>query len=86
MGDNIFDGIAGDPAGAKKAADIIKEAFGDDFGGLLQNEKLKNNLNLRLSDDDKKKMAALLQNPTLLKSIVSNPKAKEAIMRFLYKK
>lgn len=53
------------------------------LGGLLKNEKIMKKLSLRLSEADKQKIASLAKNPALLKAIISDPKAKEQIAKFL---
>ncbi len=85
MADNFFDKLNNEnPEKVTKASEVIKQALGEDFNikEMMKNSNMKNKFNLRLSEGDKKKIAALINNPELLKLILSNPKAKEGLKNF----
>ncbi len=88
MSDNFFNELmAKDPKRAKEASDIIKEALGDEFDlTARQKEGTAPSFNLHLSDADKQKIASLVSNPSLLKTLLKNPKMKEVLRGFLSKK
>lgn len=88
MSDNFFnDLVKKDPKRASEASEIIKEALGNDFDMM---ERIKQTdapqFNLHLSEADKQKIASLVSNPALLKTILKNPKMKEVLRGFLSKK
>ncbi|MBQ2945960.1 MAG: hypothetical protein IJD95_05295 [Clostridia bacterium] len=89
MSDNFFDELqSSSPDKVNKASEVIKEALGSDFdiSQMMKNDSFKQSFNLRLSDADKQKVAALVKNPELLKVILSNPKAKQILKSFLTKR
>lgn len=69
----------------KTAAQTAKEALGEDaqaYAEMLDNEKVQSMFAM-LSEKDMEKVNAVVNNPELIKKILSSPKARENLKKIL---
>lgn len=85
--DKFIDGIKKEnPEKLKAAAEVIKNALGPKAKGLealLSDDKALKELTKKMSPNDLSKLGKLLDNPEMLKMMLSSDKAKEGLKKML---
>ncbi len=74
-----------DPEKLKKAMDTVRSLLGDKAKGLesiIHNEQALNDISKKISPNDLGKLSVLLDNPEMLKKMLSSDKAKEGLKKF----
>lgn len=77
------------PEKLKIAAQTVKAMLGDKASGLdalLNNDKALNELAKKISPNDLGKITSLIDNPEMLKALLSSDKAKKGLKNFFENK
>ena len=77
------------PEKLKIAMDAVKSLLGDKASGLdafVNNDKALDDLSKKISPTDLSKLSVLLDNPEMLKKLLSSDKAKEGLKNLFQKK
>lgn len=77
------------PEKLKKAAQTVKAILGDKAKGLdalLNDDNALNELSKKISPSDLGKITSLIDNPEMLKILLSSEKAKEGLKKFFENK
>ncbi len=77
------------PEKLRKAAQTVKAILGDKADGLdalIKDDKALNELSQKISPNDLEKITSLVDNPEMLKLLLSSDKAKESLKKFFKNK